>query len=693
MDTKRLIIPMLIAMALVFLWTPAMRQVYKMAGWDFPADRIATTQPVDEGATTQQAPGTTGVSPTTGISTQPVITNTATNPGGYHVIAQGAATQVATVELGSLNKASHYTMALELSPKGASVSSAILNQYKRAVDSDDPYQFQTPYEGEGALTLPFATRSVKVGGSEIDLWNVAWNLVSKSEDSATYEVTIADASDKPALRVRKTYQVPKKDAPSQGYEITVNQTVENLSGEPIGISLAFTGPTAPPREITRGPDHQVLGGYQDEDVLAIEHHIVDSMVKDKASVDLTKSTKGFPLVWSGTGGAYFLAIARPDMPSGSALAHAEARTLNPNDLPEALNVAIDYQTVQMNVAPGASASVPVKAFLGPKMRKLLNSEHYSKFPLSYDQTLVLTSGACGFCTFQWLINILVWLLVVFHAVVRDWGLAIIGLVCLVRLLLHPITKRSQVSMMGMSKMGPEMERLKKKYGDDKDELNRQMMQFYKTQGAGPFLGCLPLFLQMPIWIALWSALQSTFELRQAPFLWGYTWIDDLSKPDRAFSFHPISLPFGFHLDAINVLPILMAVVTWINQKYMPQAIATTPEQQQQQKMMKWMSLLIPLMFYNMPSGLNLYYVTSMAIGIVESKRIRDHIKEKDEAEKAGKVIIDPGKKKKGGDGGAGALERRTPGPEKPKGWLASKMTELQQKVDDIQRQGEKKKGK
>jgi YidC/Oxa1 family membrane protein insertase len=312
----------------------------------------------------------------------------------------------------------------------------------------------------------------------------------------------------------------------------------------------------------------------------------------------------------------------------------------------------------------------------------------------YDQTLVLASGMCAFCTFQWLINILVWLLGIFHFVLRDWGLAIIALVVLVRLILHPITKRSQVSMMNMSKMGPEMERLKKKYADDKDELNKQMMKFYKEQGTGPLLGCLPLFLQMPIWIALWSALQSTFELRQAPFLWGFTWIDDLSRPDALISFHPIPLPFGFHIDALNVLPILMAIVTWMNQKYTPQAMAATPEQEQQQKMMKWMTLIFPLMFYNMPSGLNLYYVTSMALGIFESKRIRDHIKQREEAEKEGKVIVDAGKKMKKKKKGDDDKHSRLAQPDKPQGWLGRKMAEFQARMEEIQRQAEKpRKGK
>ena len=164
---------------------------------------------------------------------------------------------------------------------------------------------------------------------------------------------------------------------------------------------------------------------------------------------------------------------------------------------------------------------------------------------------------CGFCTFPWLIQGLVYILGFFHLIFRDWGLAIICLVLCVRACLHPITKRSQVQMMKMGKLSPEVEKLKKKYTDKPDELNREMMKLYKEQG-GAILGCLPLFLQTPIWIALWSALQSTFELRQAPFLYGLTWIHDLAKPDRLIDFgHAIPIPLIFttwHVSAINILP-------------------------------------------------------------------------------------------------------------------------------------------
>ena len=112
----------------------------------------------------------------------------------------------------------------------------------------------------------------------------------------------------------------------------------------------------------------------------------------------------------------------------------------------------------------------------------------------------------------WLVDRLVDLLAFFHLILHDWGLAIILLVVIVRSLLHPITKHSQVSMLKMQKMGPELERLKKKYGDDKEGYAKAQMQLYKEMGFTPVLGCLPMFLQMPIWIALYSALQNEYRL-------------------------------------------------------------------------------------------------------------------------------------------------------------------------------------
>jgi len=171
------------------------------------------------------------------------------------------------------------------------------------------------------------------------------------------------------------------------------------------------------------------------------------------------------------------------------------------------------------------------------------------------------------------------------------------------------------------------------------------------------------------------------------FLWGFTWIKDLAQPDRLIAFSQAFRFWYLHVDAINLLPICMGVVFFIQQKMSPKPPTMTEDQATQYKMMQWMSLLFPVFLYNGPSGLNLYILTSTSIGIVESKRIRDHIKQREEAEKSGKIIVDakPTRASK-------RLDRVESQPKKKggfMGWLA----ELQKKADDLRRESDKQKRK
>src|SRR5205085_8573566 len=131
-----------------------------------------------------------------------------------------------------------------------------------------------------------------------------------------------------------------------------------------------------------------------------------------------------------------------------------------------------YETADLNVDPGQALSVPMDVYFGPRWRGVLKSPYYAAFPRDYEKTLIIPSSYCGACTWDWLINGLVALLNFFHLILRDWGLAIIALVLLVRGLLHPITKKSQVQMAKMQKFGPELERIKTKYKDDQQEQSR-----------------------------------------------------------------------------------------------------------------------------------------------------------------------------------------------------------------------------
>ena len=482
-------------------------------------------------------------------------------------------------------------------------------------------------------------------------------------------------------RVRKTYRIFDRSAQGDGYEIAVAHAFENLSGRAQDVKLFYGGPITPPREVDRGPDRYIVAGYDFERVIQINHHMIDSFTPEAPRIDLTRYNDD-PLRWAGALSVYFVGIARPEDAALSSIAKVEAIAFNPQAPPHERDAGIVFETTNLQVAPGQTAALPMRVFFGPRQRNLLKNDYYAAF--GFYEILVLTGGPCAFCTFQWLIDILVLLLRAFYFIFRDWGLAIIALVVLVRLLLHPVTKKSQVSMMKMSKFGPELERLRKKHADNKDELNKAMMGFYKEQGFSPVLGCLPMFLQMPIWIALWSALNSTFELRHASFLYGFTWIDDLAKPDHLIRFsNPIQLWF-LYIDGLNLLPILMGFVFWLQMKYQPKPVAPTKEQEQQQKIMMWMMpLLFPLMLYSGPSGLNLYILTSTLIGIWESKRIRDHIKQQEERDAQQRVIIDAKPTR-------GSKDTKKRAVEEPKKGLAGWLQNLQERAEQVRREADRK---
>jgi YidC/Oxa1 family membrane protein insertase len=637
MDKRTLIITISLSLAVITLWMAFLSWYDRHYP---PTVATNTTEP----AATQPAEALPSTMPVAGAPTTNSTTQPASAPSlaaGFHAVAplQG----VSPVTLGSDRKQGKepvYALQLKLTPNGAGISEVVLNDFKQDVKKPDPYTFEKPYDGS-PNTAPLMTRSLKINGHEVPMDSVPWQLAHSDETTATYTVQIA-GPDGPAAEVTKTYRIFTKAAAQdkgQGFEINVEQNVRNLTDHPMTVQAEVNGPTQPPRETLRGGDRAIVAGYGlPANKIEVAHHYIEEYKPGKETIDVT-SQDNHHAVWAGEGSTYFDAIVLFE-PAGSAQYTVTTESLEPNS--EDRNVRMTLQSQTLTVAPGGQGSLPLSVFLGPKSRGVLGSSYFSQWPRDYSALLVVTSGTCGWCTFVKLIDVLVAVLRFFHLVFRDWGLAIICLVVLVRLILHPITKRSQVQMMKMGKMGPEIERLKKKYGDDKDALNKEMMRFYKEQGSTPILGCLPMFLQMPIWIALWQALQSTFELRQAPFLYGLTWIKDLAKPDALITFpHPIPLLFfGWQLHEINLLPLLMCVVTYINMKYFtPMPPAATPEQEQQQKMQRGLSMVFPLMFYPFPSGLNLYYLTSTSLGIIEGKIIRDHIKEREEAEKAGKVFV------------------------------------------------------
>jgi YidC/Oxa1 family membrane protein insertase len=207
----------------------------------------------------------------------------------------------------------------------------------------------------------------------------------------------------------------------------------------------------------------------------------------------------------------------------------------------------------------------------------------------------------------WIVGILarpmVWLLKVFHDVIPHWGVAIILLTILVKLLLLPLTHKSFMSMQGMQKLKPEMELLKEKYGNDRQKLNEEMMALYKRHKVNPLGGCLPMLLQMPVYIALYRAIYSSVELFQAPL---FGWIHDLSAPDPYF-----------------VLPLVLGLSMFLQQQFTPTSLDSA-----QAKMMKYiMPVMFTVFMLFLPSGLVLYIFVNTLLSMAQQW----YIKKKDPA--------------------------------------------------------------
>lgn len=207
--------------------------------------------------------------------------------------------------------------------------------------------------------------------------------------------------------------------------------------------------------------------------------------------------------------------------------------------------------------------------------------------------------------FGWFSFISIPLLYVMHFFQRftgSYGLDIILLTVLIKLLLAPLTHKSMTSMKQMQRLQPQMERLKEKYKDDKEGLNKEIMELYRRNGVNPFGGCLPMLLQFPVFIGLYNALRTPIELRHASFLW----IKDLSRPDWE------SLPIhfaGWHFG-VPILTLLMGASMFLQQWMTPSA-----GDPNQRRMMMMMPLVFTFMFINFPSGLTIYWLVNNLLSI------------------------------------------------------------------------------
>ncbi len=249
------------------------------------------------------------------------------------------------------------------------------------------------------------------------------------------------------------------------------------------------------------------------------------------------------------------------------------------------DAVIGFKAPAITIEPNSTATTSAIFYVGPKDQDVLESiEENLDLTIDYGFLFMISQP-------------LFWLLIKIQSVVTNWGVAIIIITLIVKGGMYPLTKAQYTSMAKMRALQPKMTQLKERFGDDKQKMSQAMMELYRKEKVNPAGGCLPLIIQMPIFLALYWVFLESVELRHAPFM---LWIQDLSAQD----------PF-------YILPVLMGVSMFIMQKMQPMTV----QDPMQQKIMQYMPVMFTVFFFWFPSGLVLYWLVSNIISIVQMKII------------------------------------------------------------------------
>jgi YidC/Oxa1 family membrane protein insertase len=433
-------------------------------------------------------------------------------------------------------------------------------------------------------------------------------LSSSDPKSLPFEIVSAEPGVALPLGVRWQTPTPFDDS---GLVYTVQGGDLKLTGDAKGTlvfegkspdgtlitkKLTFTGSTYPiDLEVTVNPAE---GGVVSPEILLTEtsdHSVpnpeakfegyiasVDNKIKREPAAEIDKKVDlAGDVLWGGFGHTYFFVALLPQNGAQNKISLSHSGPT--------LTAAMSGPAVQ----PGAP--IRYTLFVAPKELSTLESlgkglEHSIDF------------GLFGFGSFFSIPCLYV--LHFTHRFTHSYGIDIILLTVLIKLLLAPLTQKSYVSMKKMQKLQPQMERLKEKFSDDKEKLNKEIMELYRRNGVNPLGGCLPMVLQFPVFIGLYNALSTPIELRHAPFMW----IKDLSRPDWQ------SLPFTlgtWHLG-IPILTVLMGASMFLQQWMTPSA-----GDPNQKKMMMLMPLMFTFMFVSFPAGLTVYWLVNNLLSIAQ----------------------------------------------------------------------------
>lgn len=551
---KRAFLAVILSIAVLVLWQVFFTPKQKPEKGTPPPAAEEPAQPSTQ-------PQTEGTEPSAPTATAPSPTATAPAP------------PAPTVPLAASQKAREIVVETPLyhavfTETGARLRDFTLKRYRETIDKNSPAKDLVMVEKIEHLPLSFNFQNHSVA---------ALSLAPYVADKTSVVLNEGDAN----KRLRFSYEAPgwlrisrEYLFSADSYRIEMKVTVTNLGSQPLRNSPTlslFNVPFSSAGEKSRynfeGPLLLKGGELQEVDVEDIEGE---------------KLISG-PINWFAYTNQYFIMAV---VPGNLTPNHAQLEVLDPsNQLVESTFVG-----PEILVQPGAEKEFHFTLYSGPKEVNTLKTA---------DPTL---AKAVNFGWFDIIAQPLLVCLKFFNRFTHNYGLAIILLTVVIKLLFWPLTHKSYASMQAMKKLQPKMKQIREKYKDDKEKMNQEIMQLYRTHKVNPLGGCLPMVLQIPVFFALYRVLYSSIAMRHAHFLW---WINDLSAPDRLSV--GIQIPF---LGGLPVLTLLMGLSMFVQQKMTP-----TAGDPRQEKMMLMLPVVFTVFFVNFPSGLVLYWLVNNILSI------------------------------------------------------------------------------
>ncbi len=470
--------------------------------------------------------------------------------------------------------------------------------------------------------------------SGVKLRDSNWEIVDRNETSVTFRKQLPQYG----VEVLKRYLVEPVPAEQQanvnysGYGLKLDIEVRNLGEQALELAYRLDGPNGLPMESWWFANKigRNWGGAGIRDVIArYEGNSTVQFDPTTIAKGDAEPLQGPPLAYIGVDAQYFSAVMLPikSVPDEIWIDEAQMVLLGPKPKARSSEGRFANVTFRLNSLPqviqaGKSLHHSYEIFTGPKRPDLLD-QYKTHGGMPYTLNDLMYYG-----WFSGVAKIMLGVLHFFYGITRNYGIAIILLTVLVRSCMFPISRKQAQSMAKMQLLKPEMDKLKEKYKNDMQKQSSAMQELYRKHNINPIAGCLPMFVQLPIFLGLYRSLMVDVELRQAPLLGeSIRWCSNLAAPDMFLDWSPWMPAFindGIGITGLgpylNVLPLITIVLFLLQQKlFMPEP--ANEQAAMQQKIMKFMMLFMGLLFFKVASGLCLYFIASSIWGIAERKLI------------------------------------------------------------------------